>query len=92
MKLSKDTDSSNRRIAKNALMLYVRMFFTMVLGLYTSRVVLQALGVNDYGIFTLVGGVVVLMNMLTSSLSMATSRFLTFSLGKSDESGLSVVF
>lgn len=92
MKLSKEIDSSNRRIAKNALMLYIRMFFTMVLGLYTSRVVLQALGVNDYGIFTLVGGVVVLMNMLTSSLSMATSRFLTFSLGKNDVSDLSVVF
>lgn len=92
MQLSKETDSSNRRIAKNALMLYIRMFFTMILGLYTSRVVLQALGINDYGIFTLVGGVVVLMNMLTSSLSMATSRFLTFSLGKKDDSNLSVVF
>ena len=92
MELSKETNSSNRLIAKNALLLYIRMFFSMFLGLYTSRVVLQALGIDDYGIFNLVGGIVVLMNVLTSSLSSATSRFLTFSLGKDDESNLTVVF
>ena len=75
---------NNRLIAKNASMLYLRMFISMVIGFYTSRIVLQALGVSDYGIYNLVGGVVVLANMLTSSLSGATSRYLTYSLGEHD--------
>lgn len=75
---------NNRLIAKNASMLYLRMFISMVIGFYTSRIVLQALGVSNYGIYNLVGGVVVLANMLTSSLSGATSRYLTYSLGEHD--------
>ena len=77
--------SSNKRIAKNTLMLYLRMFLTMIVGFFTSRIVLQALGVNDYGIFNLVGGIVVLINVLTSSLSSTTSRFLSFEMGVADK-------
>lgn len=74
--------SSNSRIAKNALMLYIRMFISMVVGLYTSRVVLNTLGVEDYGIYGVVGSVVAMLGFLNSSMAGATSRFITFELGK----------
>lgn len=72
---------SNRRIAKNTLILYVRMLFTMVLGLYTSRLVLNTLGVTDYGIYNVVGGIITLLGFINNSMSSASSRFLTFELG-----------
>lgn len=84
--------SSNKRIAKNALMLYIRMFLTMIVGLYTSRVVLATLGVVDYGIYGVVGGVVAMMGFLNASMSGATSRFLTFELGRGDEKRLADTF
>lgn len=84
--------SSNKRIAKNALMLYIRMFLTMIVGLYTSRVVLATLGVEDYGIYGVVGGVVAMMGFLNASMSGATSRFLTFELGKGDKQRLADTF
>ena len=65
-------------------MLYVRMLFSMLVSLYTSRVVLQVLGVEDYGIYNIVGGVVAMMGFLNASMSGATSRFLTFEIGKGD--------
>lgn len=65
-------------------MLYVRMLISMLVGLYTSRVVLQTLGVEDFGIFGVVGGVVSMMGFLNASMSGATSRFITFELGKGD--------
>ena len=84
--------SSNKRIAKNALMLYIRMFLTMIVGLYTSRVVLATLGVEDYGIYGVVGGVVAMMGFLNASMSGATSRFLTFELGRGDRQRLADTF
>ena len=72
---------NNKRIAKNTLLLYFRMLLTMVVSLYTSRVVLGALGVEDYGIYNVVGGVVAMFSMLSGSLSAAISRFITFELG-----------
>lgn len=83
---------NTKRIAKNTLMLYVRMLFGMLISLYTSRVVLQALGVEDYGIYNVVGGVVAMFSMVSSSLSSSVSRFLTFELGKGDMEGLKKVF
>ena len=76
--------SSNSVIAKNTLMLYIRMLFVIVIGLYTSRVVLDVLGVEDFGTYGIVGSVVAMMGFLNSSMSGATSRFLTFELGKQD--------
>lgn len=76
--------SSNKRIAKNTLMLYVRMLLSMVVSLYTSRVVLNTLGVEDYGIYNVVGGVVVLFSFLNSAMASATQRFLNFELGRGD--------
>lgn len=77
-------DAKNRRIAKNTLLLYVRMLFTMAISLYTSRVVLHVLGVTDYGVYNVVGGVITLLGFLTNSMSGASSRYITFSLGKGD--------
>lgn len=83
---------NTRRIAKNTLMLYVRMLFGMLVSLYTSRVVLRALGVEDYGIYNVVGGMVAMFSMVSASLSSSVSRFLTFELGKGNEEGLRRIF
>ena len=83
---------NTKRIAKNTLILYVRMLFSMLVSLYTSRVVLNALGVEDYGIYNVVGGFVAMFSLLTGSFSAAISRFLTFELGKGDKQRLSMVF
>lgn len=81
-------ESSNRKIAKNTLVLYVRMALSMVVSLYTSRIILRELGAEDYGINNVVAGVVAMFSFLNASMSGATSRFLTFSLGKDDIEGL----
>lgn len=78
-------NTGNKTLAKNASMLYIRMLVSMAISFYTSRLVLQALGVSDYGIYNLVGGIIVLINSITSALSNATSRYLTYSLGTNDE-------
>lgn len=88
-----DNHSENtKRIAKNTLMLYGRMLFSMVVSLYTSRVVLNTLGVEDYGIYNVVGGFVAMFSLISSSLSSSVSRFLTFELGKGDMERLKRVF
>lgn len=84
--------SNNKRIAKNAVMLYFRMFISMAIGFYTSRVVLQALGVSDFGVYNLVGGIVVMMGMINGALNSATTRFLTYGLGLKDEARLKTTF
>ncbi|MDR1758972.1 MAG: oligosaccharide flippase family protein [Fibrobacter sp.] len=83
---------NNKRIAKNTLFLYFRMLLTMGISLYTSRVVLSTLGVEDFGIYGVVGGVVAMFSFINSSLSSATSRFLTFSLSKGDTEDLKKTF
>lgn len=87
-----DTSANNKRIAKNTLLLYFRLIFTMGIGLFTSRVVLNTLGIENYGIYNVVGGVVAMFSLLTGSLSAAISRFITFELGKGDLKKLRVVF
>lgn len=77
--------SANRTIAKNTIMLYIRMLLSMAVSLYTTRIVLQTLGVEDYGTYGVVGGVVMLFSFLNASMSGATSRFITYSLGKGDK-------
>lgn len=84
--------SSNRTVAKNTLFLYLRMLFTMGVSLYTSRVILQVLGVDDYGIYQVVGGVVGMLSFLNSALSMGTSRFLAYELGAGNEEKLKRTF
>ncbi|MBP5458190.1 MAG: lipopolysaccharide biosynthesis protein [Paludibacteraceae bacterium] len=87
-----ENSQNNSRIAKNTLLLYFRMLLLMAVSLYTSRVVLSALGVEDYGIYNVVGGVVLMFTMLTGSLSTAISRFITFELGKGNKEVLARVF
>lgn len=84
--------ANNKRIAKNTLLLYVRMLFTMVVSLYTSRVVLNALGVEDFGIYNVVGGVVAMFSMLSGSLSAAITRFITYELGTGNKENLKKIF
>lgn len=90
--MSNSQSANTKRIAKNTLMLYVRMLFGMVVSLYTSRVVLNVLGVEDFGIQGAVGGFVAMFSLISSSLSSSVSRFLTFELGKGDKESLKQVF
>ncbi len=82
----------SRRLAKNTIILYFRMFVMMAIGLYTSRIVLQTLGVKDYGTYNVVGGVVSLFSIVSSSLSTSISRFITFELGRENKERLNEVF
>lgn len=84
--------SANKRIAKNTLFLYFRMMITMIISLYTSRVILQVLGVNDFGIYQSVGGIVGLLSFLNSALSTGSSRFITFGLGEGNLDKLKKIF
>lgn len=83
---------NNRRIARNTLMLYFRTAITMVVSLFTSRVILNALGVSDYGIYSVVGGVVVMFTFLNTAMSSATQRFLNFELGRNNLAQVARVF
>lgn len=87
-----DASANNKRIAKNTLMLYFRMLFTMAVSLFTSRVVLNTLGVEDYGIYNVVGGVVSMFSIISGSLSAAISRFITVELAKGDADKLRKTF
>lgn len=82
----------NKRIAKNTLFLYMRMFVMMLTALFTSRIVLDVLGAADYGLNNVIGGVVVLFSFLNSALLSATQRFLNFYLGRKDYKQTNVVF
>lgn len=88
----KDSTINNKRIAKNTLLLYCRMLFLMIVSLYTSRVVLNALGVEDFGIYNVVGGIVAMFSVLSGSLSAAISRFITYELGKGNQKNLNKIF
>ena len=79
-----DNTSNNKRIVKNTAYLYLRMLFTAFLSLYAARLVLRNLGVEDYGIYNVVGGVVTFMDFFTATMSSATQRFLTYNLGTGD--------
>ena len=79
-----DNSQNNKRIAKNTLMLYIRMLLIMVVSLYTSRVILQALGVEDFGLYNVVGGVVVLFTFINNAMVTSTQRFLNFEIGRNN--------
>lgn len=84
--------AKSKTIAKNTVIMYIRMFVMMIIGLYTSRVVLNTLGVDNYGIYNVVGGVVTMFSIISSSLSSSISRFLTFELGHGDIKKLKAIF
>jgi O-antigen/teichoic acid export membrane protein len=81
-----------KRIAKNTSLLYVRMFITLVVSLFTSRIVLNTLGVEDYGIYNVVGGIITLFSVVNSAMTTATQRYITFELGKDDIDRIKSVF
>ena len=83
---------NTQRIARNTVILYFRMFVMMAIGLYTSRIVLQTLGVKDYGTYNVVGGVVSMFSIVSSSLSTSISRFITFELGRENKERLNSIF
>ena len=87
-----DNSSNNKRIAKNTAFLYVRMFFLLIITLYTSRVVLDKLGVEDFGVYNIVGGVASLFVFFSSALANASQRFLCIEIGRKSEVGGRLVF
>lgn len=83
---------NNKRIAKNTMLLYVRTLFSQLLALYTSRKILEIIGVEDFGIYNVVGGVVVMLTFLNGSMGVATQRYLTIELGKNDMLAYNKIF
>ncbi len=86
------SNTNNKRIAKNTIILYIRMIVVMFITLFTSRVILKALGVDDFGIYNVVGGVVTMMAVVNNAMAVATQRYLTFELGKGDMRQFKKVF
>ncbi len=84
--------NANKKIAKNTMFLYIRMLFSMLIALYTSRIILNTLGFVDYGLYNVIVGVITLFTFLNGALGTSTSRFLTFELGKNDTRRLQQVF
>ena len=90
--MTNQTSDNNKRIAKNTLLLYVRMILIMIISLFTSRVNLQSLGVEDFGIYNVVGGVVAMFSVISGTLATAISRFITFELGRNNDKKINIVF
>ncbi len=86
------TSENNKRIAKNTLFLYIRTLFVLLVSLYTSRVILRVLGISDYGIYQVIGGLVAMFGVLSTALSAAISRFITFEIGSGNKEKLCRVF
>ncbi len=87
-----EKDNVNKRVAKNAIALTLRMVLVTIVGLFTSRIVLQALGIDNYGIYGVVGGLVGMASFLNTSMAGATSRFITFELGNANTDKLKKIF
>lgn len=87
-----ESSENNKRIAKNTLFLYFRMILVMGVTLYTSRVILESLGISSYGLYNVIGGVVALFAIISGSLSSAISRFLTYELGTGNKERLKAIF
>ncbi len=85
-------NESNKRIAKNTMFLYIRMIVIMLVSLYTARIVLIYLGVEDFGVYNVIGGVIVLLGFLQSALTSASQRFITFEIGRKDNAQLKKTF
>ena len=83
---------NNKRIAKNTMYLYLRMFVTILVSLYTVRIVLAALGEVDYGIYNIIGGIVVLFSFLNHAMNASVQRFLSYEIGRNDQVQLKRVF
>lgn len=87
-----DTSANNKLIAKNTLMLYFRMILLLVISLYTSRIILKELGVDDYGIYNVVGGIIVILSFLNNAMASGTQRFLNVEMGHKNQTAVNTVF
>ena len=87
-----DNTTNNKRIAKNTLLLYVRMLLMMIVSLYTSRVILQVLGIEDFGVYNVVGGIVSMFAFINGGMVAATQRYITFEIGSGNKEKLKQVF
>lgn len=87
-----ESNSDNKRLAKNSLFLYGRTFLTMIIGFYSSRVILEALGVDDFGLYNIVGGFVAMFYLVTDSLVTTTQRYITVEIGKKGNGDVNKVF
>lgn len=86
------TDNSNKKIAKNTLLLYIRMLFMMAIGLFTSRVILNALGISDMGLMSVAGSVITMFTFLNATLTSGTQRFISYAIGENNAQRLRAVF
>lgn len=86
------TDNSNKKIAKNTLLLYIRMLFMMAIGLFTSRVILTALGISDMGLMSVAGSVITMFTFLNATLTSGTQRFISYAIGENNAQRLRAVF
>lgn len=84
--------ANNRQVAKNTLALYLRMIFTVCVGLYTSRVILDTLGISDYGIYNVVGGLCIMLSFLNTGMATASQRFISYELGKGKDTQINKIF
>lgn len=90
--MTSQASSNNKRIAKNTLFLYFRMLFMMLISLYTNRIVLDKLGATDFGIYNVVGGIVVMLGFLSGCMSNSVQRYLSYEIGRGDKDCVSRVF
>lgn len=90
--MSTGHSEANKRIAKNTMLLYGRMGLMMIISFFTARITLEALGVVNYGINNVVGGLVSMFSIISSSLSSSVSRFITFGLGEGNKEKLNCIF
>ena len=90
--VAENSISNNKQIAKNTIFLSIRMLFSMAVSLYTTRAILEILGVTDFGIYNVVGGVIVFLGFLNQTMSTTTARFITTALGKGDQDYLHGIF
>ena len=90
--MSSNTADANKRIVKNSALLYIRMFITLCISLYTSRAFLDALGAENYGIYNIVAGFVSLLSVFTSTITSAAQRFITFEIGAGNKEKLKDTF
>ena len=84
--------TNGKRVAKNTVYLYIRMLLIMIISLFTSRIVLQTLGAVDFGLYNVIGGIVVMFGFLNSSLAAAASRYITFEMGRGNNGAVNKVF
>ena len=82
----------NKQVAKNTVFLYIRMMVTLLVTLYTSRIIINTLGFEDFGVYNVIGGLVGFLAIVTKSLSNSCSRFITYELGKDNLIRLKQIF